>query len=294
MKTVGIVGNSAKTRAPEVALDIARRLRRVGVEVFFEEDLARLLPGRPRVSRWRLEENDSPEVLIVLGGDGTMISTFRRQGSHSVPMLGINLGGLGFLTEVPLDGVAPALVDLVAGRMTVRRVHTLGCRCLRRGRTVFRGTAVNEAVIGRGGMARVIRMEAFLDGRYLTEYQADGLIVATPTGSTAYSLSAAGPILGSGLEAFVVNPICPHSLTNRPLVIPSRGRLNVIVRTAVETWLTLDGQVGYPLEPGDEIGFSRGRRSLRLLSPPGESYYHILRRKLGWAGTSLAGKKPKP
>lgn len=294
MKTVGIVGNSQKTRAPEVALDIARRLRRAGTEVFFEEDLARLLPGRPRVFRWRPGEGEFPKVLIVLGGDGTMISTFRRQGARSVPMLGINLGGLGFLTEVPLDGVPRALRDLVAGRMTMRRVHTLGCGCRRRGRMVFRGTAVNEAVIGRGGMARVIRMEAFLDGEYLTEYQADGLIVATPTGSTAYSLSAAGPILGPELGAFVINPICPHSLTNRPLVIPARGRLGVIVRTAVETWLTLDGQVGFPLEPDDEVVFSRGPRSLRLLSPPGESYYHILRRKLGWAGTPLAGEKPKP
>jgi len=288
VKDIGIVANLEKPGASEAARDIAVRLRRAGARVKFEQELSQQhFPGE---ETWRLGEADGPEGLVVLGGDGTLISAFRRQGGHTVPMLGVNLGGLGFLTGIGLEQVPAALDDLLAGRMVVRRVHTLSSSCWRARRRVFSGCAVNDAVIGRGGMARVIRMEASLDGEYLTTYNADGLIVATPTGSTAYSLSAGGPVLSPGLPAFLINPICPHSLANRPLVIPIACSLSVVLRCPPRgTFLTLDGQVGFPLEAEDEIRLARGRRPLELLVPEEKSYYLVLRQKLGWGGTSLGG-----
>ncbi len=281
MKTVGITANLAKENALDAAGDLCRRLRRAGFAVFVEEKLAGLLGEEKQ--RWTPSFGPGPEVLIVLGGDGTLISTFRGLGGGNIPLLGVNLGGLGFLTGIPLEHVPEMVREMKRGTLVRNSLATLDCRCSRGGRELFRSVAVNDAVIGKGGRARVIRMEAFLDGEYLTSYLADGLIVATPTGSTAYSLSAGGPVLGPDVPAFLINPICPHTLTNRPLVVSHRSVFKTRLLTApAGTSLTIDGQVEAVLEKGDLVEIRRHRRPLILLTLAGNTYYRVLKKKLHW------------
>jgi NAD+ kinase len=286
MKKIGIVANLVKANARERAGEIARRLEDSGAGAVFERELAVAL-GRED-SAFDLETaGEGVSALVVLGGDGTLIRTFRRLRNKEIPLLGINLGGLGFLTEVRLDDLDRALDDLLAGRLKVEKRMTLDGSCRRPGREPAEFTALNEIVVGKGGLARVIKMEAFLDGDYLTAYMADGLIIATPTGSTGYSLSAQGPILSPGTGVILLNPICPHTLTNRPIIIGGERTIRIVMKTApAETSLTVDGQFGFALQPGDEITARRGADCLRLLTDPVSNYYAILRNKLNWGGRS--------
>ncbi len=286
MKKIGIVANLVKENALDRAGEIARRLEEGGAEVVFEHGLAAALDRG--TAAFRLETaGKGIDALVVLGGDGTLIRTFRHLDRKEIPLLGINLGGLGFLTEVPLDELGRALDNLLRDRLRVEERMTLDGVCLREGREVEKFTALNEIVIGKGGLARVIKMETFLDEEYLTAYMADGIIIATPTGSTAYSLSAQGPIVSPEAEVILLNPICPHTLTNRPIIIGSRREIRIALQTAPpETGLTVDGQTGFGLKPGDEIVAGKGLDSLHLLTDPVADYYSILRSKLNWGGRS--------
>lgn len=286
MKTIGIVANLKKKNSQERAGEIVRRLQQGGAKLVLEQDLAAAL-GREEAACDLAQLGEEVSALIVLGGDGTLIRTFRLLKRKDIPLLGVNLGGLGFLTEVRLEELDQALDDLLAGRLKVEKRMTLDGICLSPAGQSEKFTAVNDLVIGKGGLARVIKMEAFVDDDYLTAYMADGIIIATPTGSTAYSLSAQGPIINPGMEVFLLNPICPHTLTNRPIIIGGERTIRIVVKTAPpETCLTVDGQVGIALESGDEVVVRRGKEPLQLLRSSDSNYYSILRNKLNWGGRS--------
>lgn len=286
MKNIGIVANLEKPNALRQSEKIAGFIRERGGSVYFENELAAALHHRK--AAFSLDSVDRAiDGLVVLGGDGTMIRTFRELDRKEVPLLGINLGGLGFLTEVRLDDADQALDDLLRDTLTVQKRNTLDGCCRRNGKDTKPFTALNDIVIGKGGLARVIQMEAFVDDDYLTAYLADGIIIATPTGSTAYSLSAHGPIICPETDALLLNPICPHTLTNRPIILDGSRVIRVTLITAPDgTSLTIDGQVGFRLRSGDEVIVRKGTKQLHLLTTPGTSYYGILRKKLNWGGSS--------
>ncbi len=286
MKKIGIVANLKKDNALARVREIARRLEEGGAGVVFEDGLAAAL-DRENAAFHLETAGEGIDALVVLGGDGTLIRTFRDLKRKEIPLLGINLGGLGFLTEVPIEELGRALENLLRDRLRIEERMTLDGVCRREGGEVEKFTALNDIVIGKGGLARVIKMEAFLAEEYLTAYMADGIIIATPTGSTAYSLSAQGPIVSPEAEVFLLNPICPHTLTNRPIIVGAGRKIRIVLQTAPpETGLTIDGQAGFGLMPGDEIVAGKGRDTLHLLTDPAANYYSILRSKLNWGGRS--------
>lgn len=284
MKVVGIVANLDKLDAVDEAERIAEIIREEGGSVFYEHGLAGVLGCDCQI--FSLEEiSREIEAVVVLGGDGTMIRTFRRLARKEIPLLGINLGGLGFLTEVRLDRAGEALSDLIGDKLQVQKRNTLEGFRRREGIDKEYFAALNDVVIGKGGLARVIQMEAFVDDKYLTSYMADGIIISTPTGSTAYSLSAQGPIISPETDVFLLNPICPHTLTNRPIILDGKRSIRIKMLTTPEgTSLTVDGQIGLPLREGDEVIVGKGSSELHLLTAPGLSFYGILRSKLNWGG----------
>lgn len=286
MKNIGIVANLNKRGAKDQAKKIAARLEKRGIAVVFEQLLADAL-SLPEKGFLLEKFRGKLDALIVLGGDGTLISTFRRLGRRNIPLLGINLGGLGFLTEFRLTDIPKVLQDLSGGKLRVEKRMTLGCTGLRKGKALKAFTAINDIVIGKGCLARVIQMEALVDGEYLTSYMADGIIVATPTGSTAYSLSAQGPIVSPRTDTILLNPICPHTLTNRPIILSGRRMIEIRLLSAPDdTALTVDGQTGLSLQCGDVVKISRGKKALKLFTRPDSTYFHILRSKLHWGGRS--------
>jgi NAD+ kinase len=224
------------------------------------------------------------DLVVVLGGDGTLLATARELGERAVPILGVNLGSLGFLTEISRDELYRALEDVLAGRYRVESRMRLEVTSLRGERTLGRFLALNDAVIGKSALSRMIDLETLADGSPVTTYHADGLIAATPTGSSAYSLSAGGPLLLPEFEAIVLTPICPHTLTQRPLVLPETSRVEIRVHAARggDVHLTVDGQVGHALAEGDRVCVRRAEHPVRLLVPPARNRFEVMRAKLRW------------
>jgi NAD+ kinase len=204
-------------------------------------------------------------------------------GGSGTPILGVNLGSLGFLTEVTLDEVYPLLEKILLGEMRIDERWTLEASVQRGEKEVAKYTVLNDAVINKGALARMILMETVIDGKYLNTYRADGLIISTPTGSTAYSLSAGGPIIHPKVGAIIISPICPHTITNRPIVVREDVMVEVTLRSENEDVLvTLDGQEGYPLQYLDKVVVKKSTNSIRLITSPDKDYYEVLRQKLRW------------
>jgi NAD+ kinase len=223
------------------------------------------------------------DLIIVLGGDGTLLSAARALHGQNVPILAVNLGGLGFLTSVTLDELYPLLEQVLKGEHRIGERMMLEAEILRSGKAAQRETALNEAVANKAALARMLDFDVFVDTRHVGRYRADGIIVATPTGSTAYSLAAGGPIIQPDLDAFVITPICPHMLTNRPLVIPDTSRVELDFTAADEpVYLTLDGQLGFQLEPKDHVVITKSASKVKFVRPPRKTYYEVLRSKLRW------------
>ncbi len=231
---------------------------------------------------------DSVNWVVVLGGDGTLLGASRRIGRYGVPILGVNLGGLGFLTGIPLEKLYPVIEMMINGRLEVETRVMLETRVLRKGEEVLRFEVLNDVVINKGTLARIIDLDVSINREFLTTFRADGLIIATPTGSTAYNLSAGGPILYPTMETFVLTPICPFTLTNRPIIIPNTATIQIKMgKESEETViLTFDGQVGFDLSFRDEVIISKSRKKIKLLRPPDHSYFKILRTKLMWGGAT--------
>jgi len=282
VKRVGIV---AKPHAPGAA-DVVRRLARWlgsrGLDVVLDGETAALVADvQPR----RAARADLPgqvDALVVLGGDGTLLSVARAVGDLGTPILGVNLGDLGFLTATTLDEMTAALQAFLDGRLIVEERMMLAATILRRGEPAGRFLALNDAVIMKAATSRIVGLAVAVDGTAATAYRADGLIVATPTGSTAYSLSAGGPILFPTMDAIVLTPICSHTLTARPIVLPGASRIEVALRTRDEVVLTVDGQVSAPLGDDDTVAVERAASRIRLVRIPQKHFFSVLRTKLKW------------
>ena len=223
------------------------------------------------------------DLILVLGGDGTMIATSRMIGDVRVPVIGVNYGGLGYLAEFPLEELFPALESILAGQYQVQQRLMLTVELWRGEELVARNRVLNDVVVNKSALARIIEIEAYLNEQFVNLFRADGLIVATPTGSTAYNLSAGGPIIYPSMDAVVITPICPFTLSNRPIVVPDDSMIEVRLMTKnEEVALTLDGQVGVPLQAGDRAVIRKSKTAFNLVQPPNRNYFEVLRNKLKW------------
>ncbi len=281
MKAVGIFVKRHHQDAVKVAGEVAGWLAAHGIDILAEPSLASALPGAR--SRPAAAIPDAADLLVVLGGDGTLLSVSRLVGDRSTPILGVNLGSLGFLTEVTRDEAIPVLERLAAGELEVSERLRLDVAIRRADAEVARYRVLNDLVINKGALARIIDMEAWVDDAYLTTFKADGLIVATPTGSTAYNLAAGGPIISPALHCLVISPICPHMLTNRPIIVSDEAVIRIEVKSHdEEVALTADGQMGMPLHGGDVVEIRRSAHPTVLVLSPTKDYFQILRTKLKW------------
>jgi NAD+ kinase len=277
------LGLCVKPDQPQLAgfvRQLEKWLTERGVQVVPDEEAGRATDAAPVA---RTELGRAVDAVVVLGGDGTLLAVARALGESSVPLLGVNLGTLGFLAEVAQDEVFATLEDVFAGRYRAEPRMRLDVRVERGGAERGHYLALNDAVVA-SQVARIIELETRADGVEVATFHADGLIVATPTGSTAYSLSAGGPLVLPGLEAILVTPICPHTLTHRPLVLPCRCVIDVAVRDAreAEARLTVDGQVGCALGPGDRVRVQRSAHPVSLLARPDRNRFEVMRAKLRW------------
>lgn len=272
----------AKRKTPH-AVALARELEEghPELELLADPDLAQELgwtqpePLETMVTR--------AELVVVLGGDGTLIHAARALQGRAVPILGVNLGSLGFMTEIPVADFASALTDVLAGDFRVDSRMKLACRLYRQGQVLLEDEVLNDVVINKGALARIADHEMTIDGQPVTTYKADGVIVATPTGSTAYALSAGGPIIHPSVECMVVAPICPHALTQRPLVVPASQTVSIrLASESADVYLTIDGQSGRALQMGDVLEVRRSANRVLLVRNPKKGYFGILRQKLHW------------
>ncbi len=284
MESLAIITKKHKPSAWQAGQDLARWLRQRNISaVQFENEPEPNVPPLP----------PEVELVVVMGGDGTLLSVARHYGRLNVPILGVNVGGLGFLTEVSLDELYQAMEQVLAGRYEVENRLALTASLFRDGALYWQENVLNDVVINKGALARIIELTAWIDGEYLTTYRADGLIVSTPTGSTAYTLSAGGPIVYPTLSHIIVIPICPHTLSNRPIILPDTCTVAVTFDEKVfDVYLTLDGQVGQALRAGDRVEIRPAPYRIKLIKSPQRSYFEILRAKLGWGefgGPRLSG-----
>jgi NAD+ kinase len=279
---VGIVAKSDAARAPEVVSRLIDWLTVRGIDVILEKETAGIVPAVRAAAANKAELPGLVDLLIVLGGDGTLLSMARAVGDLGVPIMGVNLGGLGFLTATTLDEMLPSLEAALEGRMIVEDRLMLLARVLRNGAAVCEHMALNDMVITKSAMSRIINLAVSVEGQYATAYRADGLIISTATGSTAYSLSAGGPIVAPSVDAIVLTPICSHTLTNRPIVLPASHRIEVIVQSDQEIMLTVDGQVGVGLRERDVVEVVKAPASIRLVRFPQKDFFSVLRTKLKW------------
>jgi NAD+ kinase len=281
LKTYGIIIKRNKPEALEVTKAIIEWLDERGMGVLLDPEVAEKV-GHPH----GVKRGDMPsraDVLIVLGGDGTLLSVARLKGIEAIPILGINLGGLGFLTETLKEEMFGVLEKVVAGDFETDKRLMLKATICQKEKAIEQSTVLNDIVINKGALARIIDLETYIDGGYLTTFKADGLILSTPTGSTAYSLAAGGPIVYPSLDSIVMNPICPHTLTNRPLVLPDSVEVKVILKSAnQDVHITLGGQAERPLGVGDSVEVKRAGAHFHLIKSPHKTYFELLRTKLRW------------
>ncbi len=281
IKRIGIIPKKQDARVRNIVGEVIPWLRSRGIEVFLDQNSVDQYPVGTRVAPPE-DLAKQVDVVVVLGGDGTLLHAARTIGANGVPILGVNLGSLGFLTEVKLDEMYAALEGLIAGQYQSEERMLLNVEVIREGNIATQYTALNDAVINKGALARIIELEVSVNSQPVLFTRADGLIISTPTGSTAYSLAAGGPILYPTLDAFIVAPICPHTLTNRPVVIPDQDEVEVCLRRGTDVMLTVDGQVGTPLRPQDCLKICRSRSTLKLVLPFGNNFFKLLREKLRW------------
>jgi len=281
IRSIGICLKEGQPQAKDTVVALAEWLRERGIALHADPECAGYVGVEPE-SREALAAR--VDLLIVLGGDGTLLSVARATGTRSVPILGVNLGRLGFLTEVNVDEVFPALEKVLSDGTRIEQRMRLDVRVIRGERELGAFQALNDAVITKTAISRMIDLDAWADGAHVTTYHADGLILSTPTGSTAYSLSAGGPLLLPGLDAIVLTPICPHSLTQRPLVLPRACEVEIVVLSggSQDVALTVDGQEGMPLADQDRVVARASAHPVSIVGSPFRTRYEILHSKLRW------------
>ena len=283
MKSVGIIYKYKHKTAEKTAIEIKNWLESQGVQVFLKE-----MPQNNSCAEKTPILPTSIERLIVLGGDGTLLGAARKMGIYGIPILGVNLGGLGFLTETSHNELSRMLKLMIEDKLDIEERTMLKATVKRDGKDVFNFSVLNDAVINKRTLARIIDLEVYINQEFLTIFRADGLIISTPTGSTAYNLSAGGPIVYPTVGAFIITPICPFTLSNRPIIVPDSSSIEVKIRkkSSESVVLTLDGQVGFNLRYEDKVILSKSPYVIRLLKPSERSYFHILRTKLKWGGVT--------
>ena len=282
MKRIGIVAKTDRAEARTVVPQLLEWCLARGLQPLCEKEAAELCPNAAVATATRSEIPGQVDLVLVLGGDGTLLAMARLIGDLGVPILGANLGGLGFLTALTADELFPALDAYLAGGLVIEERMMLAAVVSRRGERLSEYVALNDMVITKSAMSRIIRLEVSVDGQLATGYRADGLIISTPTGSTAYSLSAGGPIVFPTMDAMVLTPICSHTLTNRPIVLPASQRLEVTLLDDQDVMLTADGQVGFVLRQLDTVEIRRATPRIRLLRFPQKHFFSVLRTKLKW------------
>lgn len=286
MKAIGIVARPDLAHAASLLRELAQWLRARGIEVWLEEKTAALTDGSLPSGCRRApgpEVGAAVDALVVLGGDGTLLRASRLLKTQA-PVLGVNFGSLGFLTEITLPELYDTLAGLLDGTYRSEERRLLRAVVKRRGEERADAEVLNDVVVTKAALARIIELDVSVDGLFVSAFRADGLIVSSPTGSTAYNLAAGGPIVHPALAAIVLTPICPHMLTNRPLVIGDEGTVEVRLRSVREgdVHVSFDGQGGLPLLGDDVVAVTRSPRTLRLVKAPGRDYFEVLRTKLKW------------
>jgi NAD+ kinase len=281
-KTIGIISRPRRSNLAEVIPGLLRWLAERGVTTIYDPETASSLPdGMLGTTRHKIAEES--DLLLVLGGDGTLLAAAREAASRAVPVLPINMGSLGFLTSFTVDELYPALENVLAGHATINERVLLLVERVNCGQIVTQQRVLNDAVVHKGTLARMIELELYIDDGFVCRYRADGLIAATPTGSTAYSMSAGGPIVHPAVESILITPICPHTLSDRPVVVRDTSLIEMRISAGSDSvFLTLDGQTGVPMQPGDRVRITRAQERLKLIQPPNKTYFEILRSKLKW------------
>jgi NAD+ kinase len=280
MQKIGIICKTGISEPVVILKELLPWLKQKGYETFVDVETASVL-NIDGFSRSQIPSLS--DMIIVLGGDGTLISTCRLVADKGVPVLGVNIGGLGFLTEIPVEKLYEMLEMVLTGNCPIEERLMLKAQVLRHGAVIAEYNVLNEVVVNKAALARIIDLETYINQSYVTTFKADGLIISTPTGSTAYSLSAGGPVLYPTLDNMVVTPICPHTLTNRPIVLAGNSVIEVILRSPTErVYLTLDGQVGFSVMQNDSVVVVKSPFKTRLLIPCDRDYFEILREKLKW------------
>jgi len=286
LERVGIVAKAASQEAVHTAHELAEWLRRRGLEAALDEATLR---ARGTSSEAPFRPEEPHDLVVALGGDGTLLAAARTL-APDVPILGVNLGNLGFLTEVGRAELYPAMVQVLSGKFETEERSLLDVELLRNGSGSLSFRVFNDAVITKSALARIIELTFSFDGHVIARCRSDGLIISTPTGSTAYNLSAGGPILYPLLPVIILTPICPHTLSLRPVVVPDAGRVEITLETQrEEVYLTLDGQEGTSLGYRDTVRVTRSAASVRLVKVSGRSFYDSLRGKLRWGGLERGG-----
>jgi NAD+ kinase len=281
IKRVGITSKPNKAEVSEIVPSLVRWLGDRGVDVLIDRETAASLGGEAHgVERPQLGAD--VDLIVVLGGDGTFLATARALEGRPVPVLAVNLGGLGFLTVMTRDEIYPALEAMLGGRFRIESRVQIEASVIRNGLQGGPYVALNDVVLNKGAIARVLDFDVRADGQFISTYKADGLIVSTPTGSTAYSLAAGGPVVAPNVRAFIITPICAHTLTNRPIVVRDSVAIEVTVKTDESAFVTVDGQVAVEVYAGDCVRLHKAAASVEMVQALDKSYYDILRQKLKW------------
>ena len=280
IKTVGIVSKPGSEQAKKIVPEIIAWLKHRGIAVRLDEDTG-VYAGAPAMPREEVPEGC--DLMIVLGGDGTLLSAARAIGRREIPLFPVNVGGLGFLTAITVEELYPELQRALRSEHRIGKRKLLTTEVERNGEVVASYDALNDAVLTKAALARMIDLDTHVDDQFVCVYKADGLIISTPTGSTAYSLSAGGPIIFPSVPAICLTPICPHMLTNRPVLVPETSVVRVQSHGPDESvFLTIDGQIGGPLREGDTVVCRSSHYSLMLVRPPRMMFFDVLRQKLKW------------
>jgi NAD+ kinase len=281
MKSAAIISKPSKQELSTILPELLNWFRQHGYQIYMDEETARYTNGEQVVTRDEIGKK-RPDFALVLGGDGTLLSAARSVAHQGVPILAVNLGSLGFLTEIPLNELYPALEAAEHGQCPIEERSVLECQLVRDGECISSNFALNDVVVNKSAISRLVEFDLYIDGNFVFQYKADGVIIATPTGSTAYSLAAGGPVLMPSVEAFVVTPVCPHSLTHRPLVVTEKSQIELRVETREEkAFLSIDGQVGLPVQQGDHVICRRAAHKVKLMRLR-RTFFEILRNKLKW------------
>lgn len=281
VRTVGIFSKPNSPQAVKLVPELLQWLTQRGIHTRLDNETARYAGMLVGLDRAHVPEGC--DLGVVLGGDGTVLSAARAVDSRAIPLLAVNLGGLGFLTSIAMGELFPELERALTGAHNVTRRRMLRVSLTREGTPMAEYQALNDVVIAKSAIARIVDLEAWAGDSFICAYKADGLIISTPTGSTAYSLSAGGPIVYPTVNAVCLTPICPHTLTNRPLIIPSDMAVRIVSRARDEdAYLTVDGQVGSPLESGDSVECAAADFDILLIRPPDKTFFDVLRQKLKW------------